>query len=123
MQCPSSGCVQAQTKRLGALPPVSDAKVLGRVVSESAGRFFLRNGKPLVTTGVRVTAAGEAWAGALDEPVVRDVVALCRRHRFVLDAIVPSVAVVGRGLQGERVVWPDGDVVAEITTEQGVLTG
>ena len=117
------GPAQAQTKRLDALPPVRDAKLLARVVSESAGRFFLRNGIPLVTTGARVMGPGDAWVGALDEPVVGAVAALCRRHRVVLDAVVPSVVVVGRGLQGERIVWRDGDVVAEITTEQGALTG
>ena len=113
----------AQTKRLTGLPALGDARALAKVVSEGAGRFFLRNGVALATTGVRLTAPGEGWASAIEEPIVRELTATCRRRKLALVGFVPSVAVVGRGLTGDAIAWKDGDVVAELALEKDNLAG
>ena len=113
----------AQTKRLTGLPALGDTRALAKVVSEGAGRFFLKNGVALSTTGVRLTAPGEGWASAIEEPIVRELTALCRRRRLTLVGFVPSVAVVARGLTGDTIAWTDGDVVAELALEKDTLAG
>jgi len=115
------GPAQAQVKHLTGLPPVADVRVVAKLVQESPGRFFLKNGFPLAVTGVRLADKGEAWGGALDEPVARAIADVCRRHRFTLRGIVPTVLVLGKSLEGERVVWRDGDVAAELTLREGSL--
>lgn len=113
----------AQTKRLTGLPALGDARALAKVVSEGAGRFFLKNGVALSTTGVRLTAPGEGWASAIEEPIVRELTTLCRRRKLRLVGFMPSVAVVGRGLTGDTIAWTDGDVVAELALEKNNLAG
>jgi hypothetical protein len=83
----------AQTKRLAGLPPIGDARLLARTVSEHAARFFLRNGVPLVTTSVRLDAEGRPWAAALQRPVVETIVTACRGSRVRLFGIVPAADV------------------------------
>ena len=111
----------AQTKRLTGLPELRDPRALARVVSEGTSRFFLRNGVPLATSGVRRTGPGEGWATAIEEPVMCDVASVCRRRGLSLVGFVPTVAVIGRALTGDRLVWEDGDVAAELTLKSGVL--
>lgn len=113
------GPAQAQVKRLTGLPPITDARVVAKLVRESPGRFFLKNGIPLMTTGVRLAGNAGAWGGALDEPVVRAIADACRRQRLSLRGIVPTVLVLGRSLEDDRIVWRDGDVVAELTLKDG----
>lgn len=84
----------AQTKRLAGLPPIADERVLARIVSEHAARFFLKNGIPLVTTSVRLDANGRPWAAALQRDVVDAIVSACRSNRLRLFRIVPAVDVV-----------------------------
>jgi hypothetical protein len=115
------GPSRSQTKRLHGLPPVDDPRLLSRVVAEGAGRFFLKNGIPLSTGGVRVNAAGEAWGAAYDQPVVSAIEGACRTMRLDLRAIVPAVAVLGRAFDAERVTWVDGDAAAELTIRDGIL--
>lgn len=116
------GPAQAQLKRLTGLPPVTDARVAARLVRESPGRFFLKNGIPLATTGVRLADKGEVWGGALDEPVVRAIADVCRREHFSLRGVVPTVLVLGRAFEDARIVWRDGDTAAEVTLHGGELS-
>ncbi|MFL5560836.1 MAG: hypothetical protein ACJ79K_05095 [Gemmatimonadaceae bacterium] len=116
------GPAQAQVKRLTGLPAVNDARVLAKLVQESPGRFFLKNGIPLAMTGVRLTGDGDAWSGALDEPVVRTISDACRHHGCPLRVVVPTALVLGRSLEDARIVWRDGDVAAELTLQSGALT-
>ncbi|HEU4882496.1 MAG TPA: hypothetical protein VFT45_09635 [Longimicrobium sp.] len=111
----------AQTRRIAGLPPLEDAGLLAQVVREGAGKFFLRNGVPLVVTGVRVVEPGTVWAAALDERAVRAVEAGCRTAGVRVDRFVPAVAVLGRGLGGEHLLWPDGGAVAEVRLRGGEL--
>lgn len=115
------GPALAQTRRIAGLPPLGDGRMLAQVIREGAGKFFLRNGVPLATTGVRVVEPGTVWAAALDERAVREVEAGCRVAGLRVDRFVPSVAVLGRGLVAEQVLWPDGGAVAEVVLEGGEL--
>lgn len=111
----------AQTRRIAGLPPLEDGRMLAQVVREGAGKFFLRNGVPLATTGVRVVEPGVVWAAALDERAVLQVEAGCRAAGLRADRFVPAVAVLGRALAGEHVLWPDGPTVADVRLEGGEL--
>lgn len=118
------GPAHAQTKRLLGLPPVSDASRLGDVVRESASRFFLRNGVPLVTTW-RTSADGVPWAAAIEQPVLEAIESACRTRSVKLTAIVPTVAVLGRGADEPnglgRITWTDGDLCLDLAFEAGAL--
>lgn len=111
----------SQTRRIAGLPPLDDARMLAQVVREGAGKFFLRNGVPLATTGVRIVEPGTVWAAALDERAVRQVEAGCRAAGLRADRFVPAVAVLGRALTDAEVSWPDGAAVAEVRMEDGEL--
>jgi hypothetical protein len=87
------GSTYAQTKRLTGLPPLRDERALARTVSEHAARFFLRNGVPLVTTSVRLDAAGQPWGAALQRDVVETIVGACRANRLRLSGIVTAADV------------------------------
>jgi hypothetical protein len=112
----------AQTKRLIGLPALSDASRLDDVVRESASRFFLRNGVPLVTA-VRLQATEPALGAAVEQPVLEAIEQACRGRRVRLVAVVPAVAVVGLAADrqpGEtRVTWLDGDLAMAITMQGG----
>lgn len=111
----------AQTRRISGLPPLEDGALLAQVIREGAAKFFLRNGVPLATTGVRVVEPGTVWASALDERTLRAVEAGCRSAGVRVDRFVPAVAVLGRGLADPHVLWPDGGVVAEVRLQDGEL--
>lgn len=118
------GPARAQLRRLSGLPPVVDAAALTRLVGESAGRFFLRNGVPLVTTGVRRERDGdsEGWGAAIDQPVVAALEAACRTHGLRLVAVLPTLSVLPHALHGDSLCWADGDVCARVTLSGGRLT-
>ncbi|MGH7718685.1 MAG: hypothetical protein ACREON_07575, partial [Gemmatimonadaceae bacterium] len=111
----------AQTKRLAELPPITHAPTVTRLVAEGSSRFFLRNGVPIVTTGVRLTEPGEGWAAAIEEPIVEELVGACRRRGIALRAIVPTVVVLPIALDGQDMTWVDGPVCAELSYENGGL--
>jgi hypothetical protein len=104
----------AQVRRITGLPAIGDPRILGRVLRESAGKFFLRNGKPLLTGGVRVIGPGEVWGAAYDAAVVDNLTAACVQSRLTLRCIVPAVAVLELAFDGEIIAWRDGDVDVEI---------
>lgn len=114
MVCVAVGPHSAQVKRLEGLPPGADPDVLERIVREAAGSFFLRNGTPLSTTGVRRTRGGAVWAGAIDSEDVDSIRAACRASRFRLRCIVPTAVALPLGLKDSRITWPDGDLLLDI---------
>ena len=118
------GPSQAQTKRLVGLPVVRDMAQLSDLVRESAPRFFLRNGVPLVTT-CRAGLAGVTWGAALEKPVLDAIELACRAHRVQLSAVVPTVAVLGLTVEPGRdstsIEWRDADVRTEVRIEAGAL--
>ncbi|MBW3571950.1 MAG: hypothetical protein KY467_12675 [Gemmatimonadetes bacterium] len=109
----------SQTRRIAGLPPLDDPALLAQVVREGAGKFFLRNGVPLATMGVRVIEPGAVWAAALDERAVRAVEAGCRSAGVRVHRFVPAVAVLGRALTDAEVLWADGGAVAEVRLNGG----
>lgn len=139
----------AQMRLLTELPPLEDPRALARVVEEGTSRFFLRNGVPLVTTGIRIAAPGEAWAAAFEQPLVDIIGTVCRDLRLAVSSIVPSVAVLGAALLQDAgsvelgagsgdwgvgssglgvgaeneayLVWRDGPVVAQLTIRDNRL--
>jgi hypothetical protein len=118
------GPARAQLRRLYGLPPILDAGALARLVSESTSRFFLRNGVPLVTTGVRRDRDGdsEGWSAAIEQPVIAALESACRAHRLRLAAVLPTLAVIPHALHGDSLAWDDGEVCAHLTISGGRLT-
>jgi hypothetical protein len=118
------GPAHAQTKRLVGLPPVGDQSRLGDVVRESASRFFLKNGVPLVTTW-SPCADGPPWAAAVEQPVLEAIESACRTRRVTLAATVPTVSVLGcvadEGKGPACIAWNDGEVWVELAFEAGEL--
>jgi hypothetical protein len=114
----------AQTKRLAGLPAIDDRDLLAGAVQANAGRFFLRNGTPLVTSAVRRTTPTEGWAAAFDEAVVSVVVDACQAAGVRVDAVVSAIDVMGRGLVAvfdETLIWSDGNGLTAVTWSGGHL--
>jgi hypothetical protein len=114
------GPSSSQTKPLARLPSLSAARATDDLVRESAARFFLRNGVPLVTAISRATN-GEVWGTAFERSTVEAIEGACRVRRVRLEAVAPSVAVLSRALEGDRVTWNDGDTTAEVAVRDGEL--
>lgn len=78
----------AQTRTLTDLPPVHERELVA-LVANQAGRFFRRNGAPLVTDAIWVTN-GEGrvtQAAAVEEPLVLAVAAGAAQAGLVLETI------------------------------------
>jgi hypothetical protein len=117
------GPAASQTKRLTGLPAIADDTALRAVVRESTSRFFLRNGVPLVVSGVRVAEPGMAWAAAFEEPIVHGVESACRTLGLRVRLIAPTVVALSRGLEDdERIEWDDGAVRAELAIAGRTMT-
>jgi hypothetical protein len=112
----------SQVKLLRGLPPLTSSRTLARLVQEGAGRFFLRNGVPLLTTGVRVVGPGEVWAAAIEQQTVQQVESVCRELRLRLETIVPAAVALGRVMPHDQFVWHDGGVCLEVLCSAGILT-
>ena len=111
-----------QVKRLTGLPPLEDPAALASLVREGAGRFFLRNGVPLLTTGVRLVEPGTAWAAAFDAPIVEQVERACASAGLRVRIVAPSAIALGRATNGRQISWVDGDVRAELAFSEGKIT-
>jgi len=81
----------AQLRTLTDLPPVTP-RHLAALVAQQAGRFFRKNGQPLVTdaTCVGKGAARVAHAAAVEEPLVEAIAAGARAAGLWLETIVPA---------------------------------
>jgi hypothetical protein len=112
------GPAASQTKRLIGLPVTADMATMRAIIREGTSRFFLRNGIPLVTAGVRMEEPGVAWAAAFDAPVVRDIEAACRTLGLRLRLIVPSIVALPRAVGAGQVEWTDGEVRSELTVAE-----
>ncbi len=115
------GASASQVKRIEGLPPVSDAAALALIVREGAGRFFMRNGIPLETSGVRPVEAGAAWAAAFERPIIAQIEAGSRAAGLRVRAIVPAVVALARANADAHAQWDDGDCRIEFTVSAGEL--
>jgi hypothetical protein len=104
----------SQIKLVGGLPDIGDAATLSAVVREGVGSFFLKNGVPLVTTGVRPAGPAVAMAAALDLPCVEAIRNACRARGWRLAQIAPAAVALPLALEDEHLVWTDGVIVLEI---------
>lgn len=109
----------SQLKCLTDLPPIADSKALVALVRENTGRFFLRNGIPLLVSGVHVESPTRVWVAAVDAPVVADVAAGCRRVGISLGAVVPSAVALRHAIRDTSIAWIDGDVRWDIAFREG----
>lgn len=98
-----------QVKRLHDVPAGVNAKALGAIVRESAGRIFLKNGKPLETTCTPAGQDGSVWAAAYDASLIAEIEEGCRSARWRLDAVVPFATVLRLATRDESVAWADGE--------------
>jgi hypothetical protein len=117
------GPAASQTKRLTGLPTMAGEAALRSIVRESTPRFFLRNGIPLVISGVRVEEEGALWAVAFELPEVRAIEAACRTLGLRLRMIVPSVVALPLALEGVSTEWTDGSTRSEIVFANGKMSG
>src|SRR5574341_90702 len=83
----------AQTRTLTDLPPVRDRE-LTALVANQAGRFFRRNGAPLITDAAWVTngtgAQRVTQAAAIGEPLVLAIVAGAAQAGLIVESITPA---------------------------------
>jgi hypothetical protein len=107
------GPSSAQTKLLTGLPQVQDRDALAGIVRESAGRFFLRNGIPLTTSGVRVDGDG-AWVAAFERPVIEAIEDACARRKLRLGFVAPTLVVLSLATAQRTIQWRDGDAVLDV---------
>jgi hypothetical protein len=108
-------------KLVADLPAVEDAATLASIIREGQSAFFLRNGVPLATTGVRARPGGLALAAAVDAPYVETIWAACRRHRWCLGLVAPMAVALPHAIADPRFTWADGNLVLEIEHAQGTL--
>jgi len=80
-----------QLRTLSALPPVKPQH-LAALVAQQAGRFFRKNGQPLVTDAAWVGkgATRVAHAAAVEEPLVEAIAAGARAAGLWLETITPT---------------------------------
>jgi len=80
-----------QLRSLRDLPPVKERE-LARLVAHQAGRFFRKNGTPLVTDAVWVKNGTDrvVHAAAVEEPVVEAIVAGARGAGLMILSIAPA---------------------------------
>lgn len=111
----------SHVRHLAGLPALTDTRALAALVRENAPRFFLRNGIPLETTGVRSTGAYDGWAGALEQPVVNAIASGCRTAGLRLDAILPAAVALAAALPEAEFCWADGSTRLAIRTTNGSI--
>lgn len=117
------GPAHVQAKRLSGLPSVDDVSLLARVVAEGVGRFFLRNGIPLVTSGLRVDASGQVWGAAFERPLIDELAETCRIAGLTLGVVVPTVSVLPRALLGDTIRWSDEQIAVIVDSRAACMTG
>jgi hypothetical protein len=98
-----------QVKQLHDLPASVNERALGAIVREGAGRFFLKNGKPLETTCAPAGRDNSVWAAAYDASLIAEIEHACHNARWRLGAVVPFVTVLRLVTGEESVAWADGE--------------
>jgi len=111
----------SQVRLVTGLPDAQDAQTLAAIIRENPGSFFLKNGMPLITTGVRPAGAGAALAAAIDEPCVAAIRDACRTGRWRLAFIAPTAIALAGALEDRSFTWTDGTVVVDITRSEDVI--
>jgi len=110
-----------QLKLVEGLPPVEDADVLAAIVHERPSAFFLQNGSPLRTTGMRVVRAGSGWIAAIEEPYVEGVRLACAALRVKLAMVAPAAVVLPFAVSSKEFFRADGPVTLLIRLTETAL--
>lgn len=109
------GSSAMQLKQLRELQADIDSRALKVTVQSDASQFFLANGVPLTTTGVRLKEPGTAWVAAIEAPVVMEIQRGCRAAHVRLIAIVPTAVAMEAALEDTHAELLDGGVRTEFT--------
>ena len=106
----------AQTRTLTDLPPVR-ARELTALVANQAGRFFRRNGAPLVTDAIWVAngLAHVTQAAAVEEPLVLAVLAGAAQAGLIVESISAA------GLSPELQLFPSAERAVRAGTRRRAL--
>jgi hypothetical protein len=106
----------AQTRTLKDLPPVRDRE-LASLVANQAGRFFRRNGAPLVTDATWVTngSGRVTHAAAVAEPLVLAVVAGAAEAGLTVESITAA------GMSSELQLLPSAERAVRLRARRRVM--
>jgi len=111
-----------QLRTIVPAPPLKNAAV-GRYVALEARRLFRKNGVPLVTDAVIVTAPGQGrvlFAAAGPEPLLTAVLAGCAQAGLHVAALAPAAEVLSGALaappSGVDLTFPNGGTTEVIST-------
>jgi hypothetical protein len=80
----------AHIKTIHALPPVRDARALGRIVAASPSRFFVLSPGTATVTGVRVLDEGVVRAAVIDSDVIAVIQDACGAKGLKVARVVPA---------------------------------
>jgi hypothetical protein len=109
-----------QVKLVAGLPRLSDERLRG-VVALQAGRWFLRNGTPLVTGAAWVVPGERALAAAADADTLERVLEGAARAGLRVEAVGPAVSTCAALLPDGTWAWADDGVVEWVTVQGGHL--
>jgi hypothetical protein len=111
----------SQVRPLMGLPESSDATTASAVVRENVSSFFLKDGVPLVTTGVQSIGHNQLLAAAIDQPYVDAVRQACHARGWRLGFIAPTAVCLVPAFTDPSFAWVDGGCVVEIAYIDGTL--
>jgi len=109
------GATHMQTRRLTNLPATVDVRRLRQLVGCNASTYFVKNGVPLVFTGVDVRGPGEGWSAAAELPSLQWMQATCAAQSLELDLVVPSAIALPYARPMTEISWRDGPLVLTAT--------
>jgi hypothetical protein len=107
-----------QVKLVAGLPRLSDHRLRG-VIALQAGRWFLRNGTPLVTGATWVVPGERALAAAAEAGTLDRVLEGAARAGLRVEAVGPAVSTCAALLPDGEWTWPADAVVEGITLRDG----
>ena len=119
--CVAVGPHASQVRHVAGLPDVREANSTGAIIREHAASFFLKDGVPLITTGVQPTKEADALAAAIDQPYVDAVLGVCRAHHWELGFIAPSVVCLPRAFEDPSFVWVDDNFAVDVSHVDGAI--
>jgi hypothetical protein len=102
------GPARSQVKRLDRLPTVSTRSVASQIVRGNVGRFFLRNGVPLVAPDTH-RSNGAWWGAVMEAPAILAVEQACTRLNAHLEGCLPTAAAFAQVVGDGSIAWHDGD--------------
>jgi hypothetical protein len=103
-----------QVKLVEGLPRIAEDRLRG-VIALQAGRWFLRNGKPLITGATWVGTGERALAAAADADTLERILDGAGRAGLRVEAVGPAVSTCAALLPDGEWTWPADPVVECVT--------